>query len=130
MNRYSFFSANKNAAEYRTDQVHRDVSVDNRLLYKVSFPMTLSTVCHLIRFVFLLLFFVFILGCAEKKHTESDPPPNEEHKLELISAVNIQVDEPSRLCFSLNKKNLWTVSDKTGKVYKLDFNGNVLKPLS
>ncbi len=81
-------------------------------------------------FILLILFVFFVFGCAEKKPTQTDPPPKEEPKLELISAVDIQVDEPSGLCFSLNKKNLWTVSDKTGKVYKLDFNGNVLKTLS
>jgi uncharacterized protein YjiK len=80
-------------------------------------------------FIFLILSFFLILGCTDKKPTESEPPAEEKPKLELISTVNIQVNEPSGLCFSIDKKFLWTVSDQTRKVYKIDFNGTVLETL-
>lgn len=78
----------------------------------------------------LCLISLFIFSCTEKSPAEPDPPEKGEPELELITSVNIQVDEPSGLCFSIDKKFLWTVSDQTGKVYKIDFYGNVIKSIS
>lgn len=79
-------------------------------------------------------FLILILGlassCTEESPAEPETPVEEGPRLELISSINIQVYEPSGLCFSLDKKSLWTVSDDTRKVYKLDLEGNVLKTLS
>lgn len=90
----------------------------------------INNVSRFLVFMILCLSSFFVSGCAEKTPTETDPPPEEGPGLELISTVNIQVDEPSGLCFSIDKEFLWTVSDQTGKVYKVDFNGNVIETLS
>jgi len=91
---------------------------------------SINNISSYVVYIFLILSFFLILGCADKKPTEIEPPPTEEPKLELISSVNLQVDEPSGLCFSIGKTFLWTVSDHTRKVYKVDFSGNVIETLS
>ena len=93
--------------------------------------MIFSLVKFLIFFIcaFLFSFSVFTLSCSEKTPAEPNPPEEQEPKLELLSTVNIQVDEPSGLCFTIDRKALWAVSDQTRKVYKVDFNGNVIKSL-
>ncbi len=73
---------------------------------------------------------LFVSGCSEDTPAVTDPPEERESELELISQVRIQVDEPSGLCFSLDKKSLWTVSDQTRKVYRTDLDGTVLQTLS
>jgi len=50
--------------------------------------------------------------------------------LELIETFNLQVDEPSGLTFGLDQQTLWTVSDRTGHVYQMDLQGNILQELS
>lgn len=50
--------------------------------------------------------------------------------LKLISEKHINIDEPSGLTLDLDNKALWTVSDKTGRITKLNLNGNVLKTLN
>lgn len=49
--------------------------------------------------------------------------------LELISSHTISVDEPSGLTFGLNNETLWTVSDRTGQIYQIDLQGNLLQTL-
>jgi len=80
----------------------------------------------------LVICFVFLLisNCSEKLPTDSNPPEETGPELKLVSTVNIQVDEPSGLCFSIDKSFLWTVSDHTRKVYKVDYDGNVIETLS
>ncbi len=48
-------------------------------------------------------------------------------KLSLQKMTPINVPEPSGLALSFDGKNFWTVGDSDSKVYKLDFNGNVIK---
>jgi len=62
--------------------------------------------------IVLCFLFIFYLSCSKKSPTDPKPPEEKEPELELISSVSIQVDEPSGLCFSIDKNNLWTVSDK------------------
>ncbi len=92
--------------------------------------MNTSELCRFNGRVFIGLSLVLILACSDETPTVTDPPPQVEPRLELISTANIQVDEPSGLCFSIDNKSLWTVSDRTRKVYKVDFNGNVLETLA
>lgn len=49
--------------------------------------------------------------------------------LELLSSVSIRVDEPSGLTLGAGKASLWTVSDRTGDIYQLDFSGDVIQTL-
>ncbi len=50
--------------------------------------------------------------------------------LRLRSRVPVAVIEPSGLTLDLRGGHLWTVSDKTNRVYKLDFEGVVLDSLA
>lgn len=50
--------------------------------------------------------------------------------LQLMNTYTIQVDEPSGLTFGLDDNTLWTVSDRTGEVFQLDFQGNLLRRLN
>lgn len=45
--------------------------------------------------------------------------------LELLASVPIRVDEPSGLTLGAGNASLWTVSDMTGDIYELDFDGQV-----
>jgi uncharacterized protein YjiK len=51
-------------------------------------------------------------------------------KLTLVSQNELSVPEPSGLTFSSDKKSLYTVSDQSGKVYKLSLTGEILTTLS
>jgi len=103
-----------------------DLYKQRKLLNKI----TPIAICRFLRPLSMGLFLIIVLGCAENTPTEPETPSTNEPKLELISSANVQVDEPSGLCLSLDKKSLWTVSDHTGKIYQIDFNGNVLKTMS
>lgn len=92
--------------------------------------MNTSRLCGSHHHAFIWLSIILISGCADETPTETDLQPQEEPGLELISEVNIQVDEPSGLCFSSDMGSLWTVSDQTRKVYKVDFDGSVLETLA
>ena len=50
--------------------------------------------------------------------------------LELLASVTINVDEPSGLTLGLGGTSLWTVSDRTGDIYQIDFEGTVMKTLN
>jgi uncharacterized protein YjiK len=73
---------------------------------------------------------ILVSACSDETPTETPPPLQEEPGLELISVVDLQVDEPSGLCFAGDMGSLWTVSDQTRKVYRVDFAGNVLETLA
>ncbi|MEN8193844.1 MAG: SdiA-regulated domain-containing protein [Bacteroidota bacterium] len=87
-------------------------------------------ISHYIFFIFFFIISLIAFSCTEKSPTDIDPPEQTEPKLELISSFNLQVDEPSGLCFSLDMESLWTVSDNTRKVYKIDLTGKTQKTLS
>jgi len=84
----------------------------------------------ILKFLVVCFTFLQIWNCSEKSPTDSDPIVDNVPRLELVSTVNIQVDEPSGLCFSIDKSFLWTVSDHTRKVYKVDYDGTVIETLS
>jgi len=66
-----------------------------------------------------------IISCLQKSPTTANIP-----ELKLVSSVKMNVDEPSGLCLSLDAKTLWTVSDRTNRVYKAGFDGKALDTLS
>lgn len=76
---------------------------------------------------YIILFFVFVscdlsentVGIEEKK----------QYQIELIYSVEITVPEPSGLTLSKDKKHLYTVSDQTGEIFKLNLNGDVLQTI-
>lgn len=46
-----------------------------------------------------------------------------------IREINLSVPEPSGLFYDNQEKVLWTVSDETSRIYKMDLEGNVLKEI-
>lgn len=72
----------------------------------------------ILNIVFILLAAVLITGCGEDE--EKDP------EIRQLGAYSINVPEPSGLSFTHNKSGLWTVSDASNKIYRLDFEGNVI----
>lgn len=49
--------------------------------------------------------------------------------LSPIKVVSLTVPEPSGLEYDKDENVLWTVSDETSKIYKIDFEGNILKEI-
>ncbi len=78
------------------------------------------------RFVVLNIFLaILIVSCkVEDSVNEPAPPP-------FIKTGEFQtnVPEPSGLTLDLNPNFLWTVSDNTNQIYKIDTQGNILKTL-
>jgi uncharacterized protein YjiK len=71
----------------------------------------------------LLLALVFVVSCGKDEDTEGLL------KLSLDSQYALDVPEPSGLSFSRNKTFLYTVSDQTGKIYKISFEGELMSTL-
>ena len=68
------------------------------------------------------------LNCS--KDSPIIPGPEEKPLLTLTAYYSLDIPEPSGLAFTIDGKNLWTVSDKTNKVYKISLTGKILKTLS
>ena len=66
--------------------------------------------------------FIFQISCKEQ-----DPPPSVE--TDKIVKTTLLIPEPSDLVFSTNKQNLYTVSDNTGMIYNISFEGKALSEL-
>ena len=49
--------------------------------------------------------------------------------LKMVSEFEIDVKEPSGLCFGPGDNSLLTVSDNNGNIYELDFDGNVINKI-
>ena len=52
-----------------------------------------------------------------------------EPSLQLVQSSSLNIDEPSGLSFGLKHETLWVVSDKTGLVYQINFQGQTLRTL-
>jgi len=76
-----------------------------------------------LRLIFII--FVLFLGSCDK-----EPKKVQNSDLELIKVIQLAVKEPSGLCFSANKNAFYTVSDNSGKVYKLSLTGAIIETLS
>ena len=73
--------------------------------------------------IFILL--LFIVSCTISQPTNQQ---NDNTALYLVSEYNLQISEPSGLTY--DGQFLWTVSDNTGSIYKLDTLGTVIKELN
>ena len=73
-------------------------------------------------FVALLCVQSILLSCSNSNSLE----PNQSD-LELVSDVGINISEPSGLAINSNNSALYTVSDNTNKVYKLNLLGSILE---
>lgn len=69
---------------------------------------------------------LFALACKEE---EPSGPVIEipVGTIELIESYDLDVTEPSGLCFGPENKTLLTVSDNTNQVYEIDLQGNVVR---
>lgn len=73
------------------------------------------------------IIFILLLTLSQYKcntNRQESPVPE---KLSLQKMTPIKVPEPSGLALSFDGKNFWSVGDSDSKVYKLDFNGNVIR---
>ncbi|KAA3611146.1 MAG: hypothetical protein D8M58_14320 [Calditrichaeota bacterium] len=66
-----------------------------------------------------------IIACSDGAN-----PTQEYPFLKKETEFKIDVPEPSGLALSQDKTFLWTVSDNTNRVYKIDFEGNILGELN
>ena len=72
---------------------------------------------------FLIIFTgLFLLLSACDKATSLP----QERSLEPLVSYSVSVPEPSGLALAANGNSLWTVSDETGKVYRMDLQGQTL----
>ncbi len=72
------------------------------------------------------VFFFLFNSCS----LEDAAGPIKTSSLKFINEYNISVPEPSGLTFNKDYTALWTVSDNTNHVYKLNLKGKVLKELN
>ena len=76
------------------------------------------------KLLFLMIFSLFLLdSCINDEMFDDNPIV----KTDSIFVMNVK--EPSGLAFSLSKDALYTVSDNTGKIYKISFTGDILDEL-
>ncbi|MBD3386655.1 hypothetical protein GF407_17260 [candidate division KSB1 bacterium] len=76
-------------------------------------------------FLLLLLAGLFFFCKSDPVNTYEDDP-----LLERIAVYDLAIAEPSGLCRAASGQTLWTVSDRSGKVYQLDPSGRILKELA
>ncbi len=75
-----------------------------------------------------LLILLFLTACSlQESGVKQELPVG---KLTLIAEYEMDVPEPSGLSLSANGKFLWTVSDQTGLVYAVSFEGKKLRELT
>ncbi|OQX95458.1 hypothetical protein B6I21_05310 [candidate division KSB1 bacterium 4572_119] len=74
-----------------------------------------------------LLIMIMILFCSKKSPTN---PEQDKPYLEKIAEYKLNVDEPSGLSLTIDGNSLWTVSDKTNKVYQISLSGEIIRELS
>jgi uncharacterized protein YjiK len=77
-----------------------------------------------------VLLFLILTGQINCKNNSSvnGGQDKKKHKTEE-SVFPVKIPEPSGLAFSMNKDALYTVSDKTGNIYKIDFRSEILEKL-
>lgn len=70
--------------------------------------------------------FLLISACS----TEDSIPTTPSFDLVLLEEINIGVSEPSDLAYDVDSNCLWTVSDNTNRIYKLDLEGHIIEELT
>jgi len=68
-------------------------------------------------------------GCLNNSSGKATGEIQDKNKKKNETVFQMKVHEPSGLAFSSSKDALYTVSDKTGAVYRIDFTGEVLEKL-
>ena len=63
---------------------------------------------------------LLLVSCGKQKEIRT-----ESSKLKFVERFELKVKEPSGLALSVEGNSLWTVSDNGGRIYKLDFQGNI-----
>jgi len=72
-------------------------------------------------FIVAVVSVLILLSCSttEAKYKDENP--------ELVAAISLNIPEPSGLTFQADENVLWTLSDNTGKIYKLETDGTLLQ---
>jgi uncharacterized protein YjiK len=78
-----------------------------------------------IKILFQIIIVFVISSCDSGGNSTQESPFLKEE-----ATFNLTIPEPSGLALSIDKTFLWTVSDKTNKVYTLDFEGKTLSELA
>lgn len=78
-----------------------------------------------IKFYASLILLVLVIICCNKSNINREDSPIVK-SLKLQKVTSIKVPEPSGLCFSYDKKHLWTVCDENSTVYKIGLNGIII----
>jgi uncharacterized protein YjiK len=75
--------------------------------------------------IFAVAFWISIISC-QKPHSE---PVDKDFTYKTDTVIELSISEPSGLALSVNKDALYTVSDFTGKIYRISFDGKLLNEL-
>lgn len=79
------------------------------------------------KLLLILCSFILLLSACS---TDDSVPTTPSYDLVLLEEINIGVSEPSDLSYDLDSNCLWTVSDNTNRIYKLDIEGHILEELN
>ncbi len=71
--------------------------------------------------IFATLISLFLIACNSDDNSEGE--------FTLLSSYDIEVPEPSGLSFTADKRSLYTVSDKTNKIYQLSLTGELIQAI-
>ncbi len=77
----------------------------------------------IVKIVMFLSVVVLMMRCKKNENITLEQNTG---KLTLITTYHINISEPSGLTFGSDKKTLFTVSDNTNKIYKMDLKGNII----
>ena len=75
--------------------------------------------------ILLIIFLIIVSGCS----LSESQPTGVFFNLVLLESYNLDILEPSDLCYDSSTNSLWTVSDNTNLIYNIDFEGNILQTL-
>lgn len=75
---------------------------------------------------YIVISILLLLNCCDLSENVVNAEEKKYHISSIGNWIDLSVEEPSGLAISSDKKYLYTVSDQTGEIYKLDLNGNVL----
>ncbi len=74
----------------------------------------------------IIMLLLLISGCS----LSESQPTGVFFNLVLIDSFDLDILEPSDLCYDSTTNSLWTVSDNTNLVYNIDFEGNIFQTLT
>ena len=83
-------------------------------------------------FVTAILLGIAVAGCDRDKDDDTINGPGDttgSDPFVMLERIDLNVPEPSDLALDPSGQFLWTVSDQTGRIYKLDLQGNVIREI-